>query len=118
MTPLATLLWVLNITFDALGQLAFKAAAITPDHLDGLARWKHMLSDKWLWAGISAYVVETFCWIAFLSMVPLSMAVLLGSINILAVMAGGRIFFGEHLTRRRLAATALIAIGVCLVGWS
>jgi len=118
MTPLATLLWVLNITFDAIGQLAFKAAAGTPDHLDGLERWKHMLGDRWLWLGISAYVVEIFCWIAFLSMVPLSVAVLLGSINILAVMLGGRIFFGEALTTRRLTATALITVGVVLVGWS
>lgn len=119
MTPAATLLWLLNMTFDAFGQLAFKAAAITEDsgNDEQFLSWSSMASNRWIWIGIGCYVAVFFLWLAFLSFVPLSEGILLGSINILAVMVGGRVFFGEEITKRRLTAIALIAIGVALVGW-
>lgn len=46
------------------------------------------------------------------------MGVLVGSINIFAVMIGGRIFFKEPLSASRVTAITLIAIGVALVGWA
>ena len=118
MSPLATVLWIANVIFDTLGQLAFKAAATGASDADGLARWRAMLSDRWIWLGVLSYVLEFFIWLAFLSFVPLSQGVLVGSINILAVMIGGRIFFKEALTRKRVIATALISTGVALVGWA
>lgn len=117
MTPLATLLWLATIIFDTIGQLAFKAAATIEDELSWLARWQRMFSDKWIWIGIGSYAIEFFTWLAFLSLVPLSQGVLVGSINILAVMIGGRIFFKEPLSPRRVTAIGLIAMGVALVGW-
>ncbi|HZR47184.1 MAG TPA: EamA family transporter [Candidatus Manganitrophaceae bacterium] len=117
MTWTATLLWVANLFFDTVGQLSFKASATSAEEASGLARWKKMLTNVWIWVGVSAYVMEFLFWLAFLSVVPLSQAVLLGSVNILAVMIGGRIFFGEKLTLRRTAAALLIATGVALVGW-
>lgn len=117
MTWTATLLWVANLFFDTVGQLSFKASATSAREASGVQRWKRMLASGWIWAGILAYVMEFIFWLAFLSVVPLSQAVLLGSVNILAVMIGGRIFFGEQLTLRRTAAAALIATGVALVGW-
>lgn len=117
MSPLATLLWIGNLTFDTAGQLAFKAAATLGEEVGGWARWRLMLQDRWIWIGVSAFVAEFLLWLAFLSIVPLSQAVLVGSVNILAVMAGGRIFFREALTARRTAAALLVAVGVALAGW-
>lgn len=117
MTPLATFLWAVNLLFDTLGQLSFKAAAIRRGDESGAAGWLRMLSNRWIWIGIFSYVVEFFLWLAFLSLVPLSVAVLVGSVNILTVMIGGRIFFGEALTPRRLGAALLIGGGMILVGW-
>jgi multidrug transporter EmrE-like cation transporter len=37
-------------------------------------------------------------------------------IDILLVMLGGRIFFGEQITGARMLAISLIAVGVLLVG--
>ena len=116
MSPAATLLWVLVLIFDTFGQLSIKAAAIAEG--DGLARWQAMLAEKWIWLGVSAYVVEFFLWLAFLSMVPLSQGVLVGSINILSVQIGGRIFFGERMTPKRVLASIMVAAGVALVGWA
>ncbi|NMW26273.1 EamA family transporter, partial [Rhodanobacter denitrificans] len=83
---------------------------------DGLARWKYMASRPWLWLGVGSYVVEFLVWIAFLSLVPLSEGVLLGSINIVAIMLAGRFLFGEKLTRLRVAGILLVTLGVAIVG--
>jgi len=118
MTPLVMALWVVNVVLDSVGQIAFKAAAADPraHALDGLARWRAMASRPWLWVGIGSYVAEFLVWIAFLSLVPLSDGVLLGSINIVAVMVLGRVLFHERLTPLRVAGVALVSIGVAVVG--
>ena len=75
-----------------------------------------MLSRPWLWLGIACYVLEFVAWIAFLSLVPLSKGVLLGSINIVALMIAGRILFREKLTPRRVTGMLLVTAGVAVVG--
>ncbi|WP_254063429.1 EamA family transporter [Rhodanobacter sp. L36] len=109
-------LWLLNAVLGTGGQLAFKAAAGDPAAGNGLARWKYMVQRPWLWFGIGCYVIEFMVWIAFLSLVPLSQGVLLGSINIVAIMIAGRFLFGEKLTRLRVLGIALVALGVAIVG--
>ncbi len=76
-----------------------------------------MFSNFWIWVGVGSYVLEFFVWMAFLSMVPLAQGVLVASTSILTIMIGGRFFFAEKLTPKRLTAVSLIAIGVALVGW-
>ena len=109
-------LWLFNVVLDTGGQLAFKAAAGNPLAGDGLARWKHMAARPWLWLGIASYVIEFLVWIAFLSLIPLSEGVLLGSINIVAIMVAGRFLFGEKLTRLRVLGILLVTLGVTIVG--
>ncbi|MFA5494610.1 MAG: EamA family transporter [Porticoccaceae bacterium] len=116
MSPLVIVLWLLNVLLDTGGQLAFKAAAADPDAGEGMARWKHMLARPWLGLGIACYIAEFVVWIAFLSLVPLSRGVLLGSINIVALMIAGRILFKERLTRLRVVGMLLVSLGVAVVG--
>lgn len=116
MPALAVALWLANIVPDMGGQLAFKAAAGDPAAGDGMARWRYMLSRPWLWIGVGCYVAEFLVWIAFLSLLPLSRAILLGSINIVAIMLAGRLVFGERLTRLRVAGMLLVTLGVVIVG--
>lgn len=114
MSSTVIVFWVLNVFFDTFGQLSFKAAAVAEG--DGLARWRAMASRPWLWLGISFYIAEFLMWLAFLSFVPLSEGVLLGSINIVVVMVAGRLFFKESLTPLRVCGILLIALGVAVVG--
>ncbi|GAA4336090.1 hypothetical protein GCM10023144_30060 [Pigmentiphaga soli] len=114
--PLVMLLWSLNVLVDSGGQLAFKAAAGDPGAGDGLARWAWMARRPWLWLGIGCYVAEFLLWLAFLSLVPLSEGVLLGSINIVAIMLLGRVLFRERLSRMRVLGILLVALGVAVVG--
>jgi drug/metabolite transporter (DMT)-like permease len=116
MNPLILLVWSTTVVLDTIGQLAFKRAAIDPSAGDGLARWRWMAARPWLWLGIGCFIAEFLCWLAFLSLVPLSEGVLLGSINIVAIMLAGRVLFRERLSRWRVAGIVLIGVGVGLVG--
>lgn len=107
-------LWLLNMLLDTCGQLIFKHAAAAPG--DGLDRWRAMASAPWLWLGIACYVGEFLAWTAFLSTVPLSHGVLLGSVNIIIVMIAGHLLFAERISRLRLTGILLIAVGVACVG--
>lgn len=116
MSAAALALWLANVLLDTGGQLAFKAAADDHGDHDGLARWLHMASRPWIWVGVACYACIYPTWIAFLSLVPLSQAVLLGAINIVALMLAGRFLFGEKLTRLRVTGVSIIALGVAIVG--
>ena len=116
-TPLVILLWILNMLLDAGGQLAFKAAAAADARAGtGWARWRWMARRPWLWVGLGCYVAEFLAWLAFLSLVPLSDGVLMGSINIVVVMIGGRLLFQEKLTPLRVFGILLVSAGVAVVG--
>ncbi len=115
-SALVAILWLMNVIVDTGGQLAFKAAAGDRAAGDGLARWKYMAARPWLWLGVGCYVIEFVVWIAFLSLIPLSEGVLLGSINIVAIMIAGRFLFGEKLTRLRVIGITLVTLGVAIVG--
>jgi drug/metabolite transporter (DMT)-like permease len=116
MSTTVAVLWLLNILLDTFGQLSFKAAAAGPDLGEGLARWRAMARRPWIWYGIGCYVGEFLVWLAFLSLVTLSEGVLLGSINIVAVMIAGRLLFNEKLSPLRTLGILLIAAGVAVVG--
>ena len=117
LSPLAIVLWLANVAFDSGGQLAFKAAANDHAGHDGLARWRHMARRPWLWIGVGCYATCFLIWMAFISLVPLSVGVLLSSINIVALMLAGRWVIGERLTRARVTGILLITVGVVMVGY-
>ena len=108
--------WLLNIMTETAGQMSFKAGALNENHHSGVGYFTHILTNKWIIAGILCYVVEIFLWLSFLSMVSLSNAFLLCSFNIVVIAFGGRLFFREEVTGYKLAGIALIGAGVILVG--
>ena len=116
MHGLALVLLIAYVVLDTAGQLVFKAAASDSRAGDGLARWRYMLVRPWIWVGIGCYVAVFLVWIAFLSLVPLSEGVLLGALNIVAIMIAGRVLFHERLTPLRVAGILLVAAGVAIVG--
>ncbi|MGY2289265.1 EamA family transporter [Pseudomonas sp. SDO528_S397] len=117
MSQLTFIFWILNVIVDTSGQLAFKAAAVDSADYSGMAHWYHLMKRHWFWIGILLYVVEFMLWLAFITMVPLSVAVMLGSINIVVIMIAGRLWFKEALTKWRLIGILLIALGTAVVGF-
>jgi drug/metabolite transporter (DMT)-like permease len=117
MSPLAISFWLGNLLCDSAGQLAFKAASLGAGDSVGFARWRRLLLHPILWLGIGCFIAESLLWLAFLSLVPLSQGVMMGSLNIVGVMIGGWLLFGERITIQHATAVALITVGVVLVGW-
>ncbi len=116
MSHLTLLLWFLNVAIDSMGQLSFKAAASGSAHYEGLRQWRYMLLRPWIWLGMACYAIEFLLWLAFLTLVPLSVGMLLGSTSIVTIMLAGRIWFKESLTRWRLTGILLISLGVAITG--
>jgi drug/metabolite transporter (DMT)-like permease len=115
-TALVIGLWSANVLVDTLGQVLLKAAATPHGNHGGMHYWRGMVRCAWLWLGLGCYVVEFVLWLAFVSVVPLSKGVLMGSINIVAIMLVGRYMFKERLTALRVIGMLLIALGVAIVG--
>ena len=69
-----------------------------------------------LWLGIALWAAELVSWIVVLEHAPLSVAFPLMSVIYCTVPLAGKWFLGEKLTSRQWLATALIAVGVALVG--
>ena len=109
-------LWSANVLVDTLGQVALKAAATRHGGRSGVHYWRTMMRGPWLWLGLGCYVIEFVLWLAFISVVPLSKGVLMGSINIVAIMLVGRYMFKERLTPLRVTGMLLVALGVAIVG--
>ena len=115
MSKLAFLLWIANIVLDTVGHLAFKHAALA-DHETEWKRWRLMLSAPMIWIGAFCFGLEFLVWLALLSLIPLSLAVMLGAINISVVMYAGKLIFKERLDRMRVAGMWLVTLGVVLAG--
>ncbi|MCX7150096.1 MAG: EamA family transporter [Rhodocyclales bacterium] len=115
MSATALFFWILNAVLDTAGHLALKSVAIT-EHDTEWRRWKAMLSMPVMWLGLGCFVFEFFAWLALLSLIPLSLAVLIGSINIVVVMLAGKLLFDERLDRMRVAGMWLISMGVAMAG--
>jgi len=116
MPELAVVVWIANVLADTAGRLAFKAAAVDAGAGPHTRRWAHMVRAPMLWCGIVSFCLEFVLWLALLSLIPLSQAILIGSVNIVTVAIAGRLVFGEKLRSKRIAGMVLIAAGVALAG--
>ena len=119
MSPLATILWLCVMVFDTGAHLCLKIGAITGGDQDahGIKAWISMICNKWVALGVFTYVFQLFSWFWFLSVVPLSQAMLVACFDIFLIALGGKLLFKEQLGTTRIAAVSLIAAGVALVGW-
>jgi len=106
MPALAIAVWIANVLVDTAGRLAFKFAASRP----------RKFYSPVLWGGVVCFGLELMLWLLLLRLIPLSQAILVGSINIVSVAVAGRLIFGERLDATRATGIALIALGVALAG--
>lgn len=110
--------WFLaSVLCDVAGQLCFKRGARELEDATGHAR-RGLLAlflEPWVLAGIAVYAVEIVVWLRILSLVPLSIAFPIASLNYLAITLASRFWLGERVTAHRWAGAALVTAGVVLV---
>lgn len=117
MDRVAALLLLAILALETVSHLSLKAASSRSAGVQGLAFVGALMRHAGFWLGIVSFVLLFLAWLAFIARVPLSQGVMAGSITIVGVMLGGRLWFQETLTPVRTLAIALIAVGVALVGW-
>jgi len=108
-----------SIVLDVIGQLCFKLGLDRLPELEGGFRlnafWGQVFQAPMLWAGIAAYVIEFFIWLEALSRAPLSLLFPAAALAYCGVVFAGKVFLGEHVSRRRWMGTLVITLGVLLV---
>lgn len=119
MNILAFIVLVGTIACDIVGQLCFKAG------LDGVSGgdanrpvWLKVATTPLIWLGVVTYAVEIGAWLFVLSRLPLSLAFPLASFSYCGIALASRFILKEPVSRRRWLGTALIAVGVAIVGTS
>jgi drug/metabolite transporter (DMT)-like permease len=117
MDQIAAALLLAVLILETVSHLALKSASVRAAHKSGTAYLLTFAAQPAFWLALVSFVVLFLVWLAFLSRVPLGQGVMAGSITIVGVMLGGRIYFREHITLPRALAIVLIAVGVGLVGW-
>lgn len=117
MDPIASALLLAVLLLETISHLALKAASMRTGRGASVDYVLAVMRQPVFWLAIAAFAVLFLAWVAFLARVPLGQGVMAGSITIVGVMIGGRLFFNEHITPQRSLAVGLIALGVALVGW-
>jgi drug/metabolite transporter (DMT)-like permease len=108
-----------SIVLDVMGQLCFKIGLDRLPELEGGFRlnafWGQVFNAPMLWVGIGAYVIEFFVWLEALSRAPLSVLFPAAALAYCGAVFAGKVFLGEHVSRRRWLGTLVITLGVMLV---
>ena len=117
MSPTLIALVGTTIVLDVFGQLAFKLGLdqVETEESASLRFWSRLLTRPWLLAGVLAYGVEFFLWLAVLSGMELSLAFPLASLSYCGVQLASRLVLREAVSPRRWAGCALITVGAALV---
>ena len=118
MNPRATSLLVIFLLGTTAGQMLFKAASLRVARAERSGLWPRLALEPRVWIGIAIYAFALLVWLALVSLLPLWQAVMVANLDILLVMVGGRVIFGEQITLPRFVALSLITVGAALVGWS
>lgn len=116
---IGVLLVLIAVACEAVGQLCFKQAA---NHARGSSRFsavrKAFAKSEWVGAGVGCFGVEWGFWTIALTLLPVSVAQPMASIELVVVALLSRSFLQETVSPRRWAGIGLILAGVCLVGFS
>jgi multidrug transporter EmrE-like cation transporter len=108
-----------SVSFNAFAQIVLRKAMLkmgaVPSFSEPLAVAWALLSNAYLWAGITCYVLSLGLWLAVLSNVQVSIAYPMLSIGYVIAAVLGWFFLGETIGLARSGGILLICAGVVLV---
>ncbi len=103
-----------------MGQICFKIGAgdLPHDRLASPVFLRHILANAWLLAGLVICGFEMFVWLRILSLVPLSLAYSIASLNVLGITLASWLILKERVGPRRWAGAVLVTAGIVLAALS
>jgi len=78
----------------------------------------HVVSNGWIWIGLTIIVVQTLIWFAILSKIDLNIAFSVTSTSYIYVLLLSKFLLHEHVSLNRWLGTALIIVGILLIARS
>ena len=121
MAPELLVLFPVSIACDVAGQMFLKRGADTlPDAVSASssAFLGNVARNRWLLLGLIICGAEMFIWLRILTLVPLSVAFPIASINFLGVTVAGRLFFKEAVGGWQWLGCLMVTAGVAIVATS
>ncbi|WP_459615959.1 EamA family transporter [Bordetella sp. 2513F-2] len=115
MTDFALVLLVSVLT--CAGQMLQKQAVRSWQGRPATRPWRR-LGSPWLIGGLAALGCAMAVWLYVLHRMPLGVAYPMLSMNLVLVLLGSRVFFGERITLRNWLGAAAIILGLFLLGGS
>jgi multidrug transporter EmrE-like cation transporter len=111
-----------GVMLNAVAQLMLKAGTNRVGALDlsyqSLSVLPSLALSAPILTGLSCYAVSVVVWIVALSRVEVSIAYPMLSIGYIVNAIAAWMLFGEALNPMKLAAIAVISVGVCMLAWS
>ena len=123
MTATAFGLIIFGVLLNAVAQLALKASvtdigAIELSMNSALPTAMRLLSEPWLWVGLTCYGISVVVWILALSRVDVSIAYPMLSIGYVVNAFAAWQLFGEALSAGRMLGIGVIIFGVFILARS
>lgn len=107
--------FILSAIFESYGQVAFKKAASSANHLSGYCYFTGLAKSYHLYLGIVSYLGEMAVWLYLIANLPLSVAFPLSGLQEMILVLLATLIFREKVPRCAWFGVLLIAIGVSLV---
>ncbi|HJT97397.1 MAG TPA: hypothetical protein VJ696_03710 [Rhodanobacteraceae bacterium] len=109
--------WVVLLALGALCQIAIKLAGQDTGPFDFTPRaFAQAATSAWLWIAIACYVGEFVAWMLILRHSSLSSAFPTGAIVLVVLLFASRWLFDEPLGWPKLIGSAMIVLGVLMLG--
>jgi drug/metabolite transporter (DMT)-like permease len=107
--------FVLSAIFESYGQVLFKKAALSTQHLSGYYYFRGLAKSHYLYLGIALYIGEMAVWLYIISNLPLSVAFPLSGLQEMILVLFVAATLKEKIVPLAWLGIVLIAIGVSLV---
>jgi drug/metabolite transporter (DMT)-like permease len=107
-----------SVLCDVGGQVCFKLGlnGDTEPERGGIAGFvRGIVRSPWIALGVVVYALEFVAWYAALTVAPLSLAMPFAALSYCGIVVASRLILQEHVSRRRWAATLIVAAGVAIV---
>jgi len=107
--------FVLSAFFESYGQVSFKKAALSTQHLSGYLYFRGLAKSHHLYLGIVLYIGEMAVWLYLISNIPLSIAFPLSGLQEMILVLFVAVILKERVPSLAWFGVFLIAIGVSMV---
>lgn len=107
--------FLLSAIFESYGQVSFKKAAVSTQHLSGYAYFIGLAKSHHLYLGGISYIGEMAVWLYLISNLPLSIAFPLSGLQEMILVLFATIILKEKVPQLAWYGVFLIVVGVSMV---